>query len=80
MEVDAEDAGTNGWLRDAGGVLYHNQNASDETQSWAALVRTPRAAGRTGKLILAFGESRGAAVAAARERWQEVWTTLSGVH
>ena len=42
-------------------------------EAWVAVVRTPRAAGRRGKLIVALGGTMEEAANAAAGQWEAVW-------
>ncbi len=68
------------WLRQVEGVVYHNRNDADGDNAWVAVVRTPAASGKTGKIILAFGESIQEAAGAAEEEWNALWTSMSATH
>lgn len=68
------------WLKQVGGVAYHNQRDADGENAWVAVVRTPTANGKNSKIIMAFGESLELATEAAEEQWHQLWTGLSQVH
>ncbi len=68
------------WLKQVGGTAYHNRNDLDGKNAWVAVVRTPSAHGKVGKLILAFGESVHEAACAAEEEWNTLWSRLSVRH
>ncbi len=68
------------WLRQVEGTVYHNRNDADGDNAWVAVVRTPPANGKTGKLILAFGESVQEAAGAAEEEWNSLWSSMSATH
>jgi hypothetical protein len=68
------------WMRDVGGTLFHNKRQSGGENAWVAMVRTPQCEGRAGKIILAFGESLGAAAKAAASKWEELWVEISSLH
>lgn len=68
------------WLRQVGGTAYHNRNDVDGENAWVAVVRTPSAHGKVGKLILAFGESVHEAACAAEAEWTALWSSLSVKH
>ncbi|MDP6979759.1 MAG: hypothetical protein QF570_14325 [Myxococcota bacterium] len=68
------------WLRQVEGTVYHNRNDADGENAWVAVVHTPPANGRTGKIILAFGESIQEAATAAEEEWTSVWSSMSATH
>ena len=69
-----------GWLREVDGQLYRNGQHASGRRAWVAVVRTPGAGARRGKLIIALGSSMEEAASAARRQWQVVWQGLSGVH
>ena len=68
------------WLKQVEGTVYHNRNDADGENAWVAVVRTPAANGRTGKIILAFGESIQEAAGAAESEWNALWSSLSVQH
>jgi len=68
------------WLRQVEGTVYHNRNDADGENAWVAVVRTPAANGKTGKIILAFGESIQEAAGAAEQEWNTLWSSMSVVH
>ena len=68
------------WLKQVEGTVYHNRNGADSGNAWVAVVRTPAANGRTGKIILAFGESIQEAAGAAESEWNTLWSNLSAQH
>ncbi len=68
------------WIRQVGGVVYHNKESEDAENAWVAVVRTPAAGGKAGKIILAFGETLEDATCAAEAQWDEIWGDLSQVH
>ena len=61
------------WLQQVEGTVYRNKRDPDGENAWIAVVRTPSAPGKAGKIILAFGESLKRAAAAAEQQWQEIW-------
>ncbi|MCP4038714.1 MAG: hypothetical protein GY944_00300 [bacterium] len=68
------------WLKQVDGTVYHNRNQADGDNAWVAVVRTPPAHGKAGKLILAFGESIQEAAGAAEEEWNALWSSISARH
>ncbi len=68
------------WLREVDGQLYRNNRHPSGSEAWVAIVRTPRASGRRGKLIVALGGSMEEAASAAAGQWDEVWRGLSATH
>jgi hypothetical protein len=58
------------WLRQVDGELYRTPRGGDRA-AWVAVVRTPRAAPRTPRLIVALGESLEEATATAARQWRE---------
>ena len=68
------------WLKQVDGTVYHNPNEMDGDNAWVAVVQTPPANGRLGKLILAFGESVQEAAGAAEAEWNTLWSTISLEH
>lgn len=68
------------WLREVDGQLYRNNRHPSGREAWVAIVRTPRAAGRRGKLIVALGGSMEEAAAAAAGQWNTVWETFGPSH
>ena len=66
-----------GWIKQVGGVVYHNKKADEPDNAWVAVVRTPGAVGQAGKLILAFGETLEEATGAAEAQWDTIWSDLS---
>lgn len=68
------------WLKQVDGTVYHNRNNADGDSAWVAVVRTPAAHGKAGKIILAFGESVQEAAGAAEEEWDALWSSLSARH
>jgi len=67
------------WLRQVDGTVFRARQTDDD-ERFVAMVRTPRVAGRNGKIILAFGESYEEAARAAEEQWQSIWRTISTTH
>ncbi len=67
------------WLKQVDGSIFHNSETDDEN-AWVAVVRTPPGQGRTGKIILAFGETLPAAAAAAEQEWQTLWESFGASH
>ena len=61
------------WLRQVDGQLYRNNRHPSGREAWVAVVRTPRAAGRRGKLIVALGGTMEEAANAAARQWEAVW-------
>ncbi len=68
------------WLRQVDGTVYHNRNDADGENAFVAVVRTPPSNGKTGKIILAFGESIQEAAGAAEEEWNTLWSSMSVTH
>ena len=68
------------WIRQVDGRLYHTPKRIDKPDSWVAVVRVPAAGTRSGKLIIALGESLLEATGAAEEQWQTLWDDLSTMH
>ena len=68
------------WLKQVDGTVYHNRNDADGENAWVAVVRTPSANGKVGKIILAFGESIQEAAGAAEEEWNTLWSSISVKH
>jgi hypothetical protein len=61
------------WLRAVKGQLYRNNRHPSGKEAWVAVVRTPRAGARPGKLIVALGSSMEEAACAAEGLWQNEW-------
>lgn len=68
------------WIRQVRGSLYHNGQDPEGENAWVALVRAPAAAGRAGKLILAFGPTLTHAAEAAECEWQRLWQGFGPTH
>ncbi len=68
------------WLKQVDGVIFHNREEIDHENSWVAVVRTPAAGPKAGRIILAFGESLEEAAGAAEAQWEQIWDGLSSVH
>ena len=68
------------WLRQVKGQLYRNKAHASGKQAWVAVVRTPQAGTRKGKLIIALGESMEEATSAAEGQWQRLWERLGRSH
>ena len=68
------------WLRQVNGRLYRNERNHRKGEAWAAVVRTPHSGAKSGKLIIALGQSLQEAAAAAEGRWQVLWHDLSDLH
>ena len=68
------------WLEQVGGELYQSRNTGEDRTAWVAVVRTPRLAGRRGKLIIALGASMLEATVAAEDQWQKLWQELRTTH
>ena len=69
-----------GWLRQVDGSVYRDRHQGDANNAWVAVVRTPSANGRAGKIILAFGESLLDAAGAAEAEWQRCWSSMGVTH
>ena len=68
------------WIKQVDGVIYHNREEIDAENTWVAVVRTPAAGPKVGRIILAFGESLEAAAGAAEAQWDQIWDGLSSIH
>ncbi len=68
------------WLKQVDGTVYHNRQDNSGENAWVAVVRTPGANGKVGKIILAFGESIQEAAGAAEEEWNTLWSGISATH
>ena len=68
------------WLREVDGQLYRNNRHRSGREAWVAVVRTPQASGRRGKLIVALGSSREEAATAAAGQWHAVWRSFGPAH
>lgn len=68
------------WIEQVKGQRLRNPNDADGSKAWVVIVRTPGLGPRSGKLIVAFGDSLEDATAAAEERWQEIWETFGPLH
>ncbi len=68
------------WIHQVNGRLYHTPKKTDRPDSWVAVVRVPASGARSGKLIIALGESMLEAADAAEEKWQTLWDDLSTIH
>jgi hypothetical protein len=68
------------WLRQVQGQLYRNNRHDSGKQAWVAVVRSPRAGARKGKLIIALGDSMEEATTAAEGQWQRLWGGHSRTH
>lgn len=68
------------WLRQVKGQLYRNRKHASGKQAWVAVVRTPQAGSRKGKLIIALGDSIEEATTAAEGQWQRLWEQLGNSH
>jgi hypothetical protein len=69
-----------GWLKQVGGAAFRRKGKPKASTAWVAVVRTPPAGGRSGRIILAFGESLERATHAAEKEWEKQWATLSNLH
>ena len=69
-----------GWIKQVNGVIYHNKDEIDADNTWVAVVRTPSAGPKVGRIILAFGESLDAAAGAAEAQWDQIWDGLTSIH
>ena len=76
--MTAEEA--TAWLREVGGELYRTPPSYGDGRAWVAVVRTPDANAKRGKLIVALGESAQEATAAASEQWHHLWMKQSVLH
>ena len=63
------------WLQQVDGSIFHNSETESEN-AWVAVVRTPAHSGRTGKIILAFGDTLSAAAEAAEQEWETLWESF----
>jgi len=68
------------WLLEVDGHLYHTNNQREKPKAWVAVVRVPGAGSRSGKLIIAMGESAAEATVAAEQKWQTLWDDISNIH
>ncbi len=68
------------WLRQVNGQLYRNNHHPTGRQAWVAVVRTPRAKGRRGKLIVALGGTMEEAASAAAGQWTTIWRAFGPSH
>lgn len=68
------------WLREVNGQLYRNKPHPTGKNAWVAVVRTPRAGTKRGKLIIALGDSMEEATSAAEGQWQRLWERLGASH
>lgn len=68
------------WIQQVNGRLYHTPKQPDKPDAWVAVVRVPPSGSRSGKLIIALGESLLEAADAAEEKWQTLWANLSTIH
>ena len=68
------------WLLQVGGELYQSPHTEEGRTAWVAVVRTPPASERRGKLIIALGATMLEATAAAEAQWQQLWQGLGGSH
>ena len=68
------------WLREVEGRLYRSGPDPGGRTAWVAVVRTPGAPGRRGKLIVALGESLEEAADTALVQWERLWRALGPVH
>jgi hypothetical protein len=78
MQMTNREAMT--WLQDVNGRLYRTKKKAEKREAWVAVVRAPGTGARTGKMIIALGESAGEATSAAEETWQTLWNDLSNMH
>jgi hypothetical protein len=67
------------WLRQVDGELYRTPRGGDRA-AWVAVVRTPRAAPRASRLIVALGESLEEATATAARQWREELGASGALH
>ena len=68
------------WLRRVDGELYRTAPGRTGREAWVAVVRTPRASGEAGKMIVALGETLQDAAASAAQQWRAVWRTIGTLH
>ena len=68
------------WLKQVEGTVYRNPREDGVQHAWVAMVRTPPTQGRSGKIILAFGNSLEGAAVAAEAQWQQIWSHISQTH
>lgn len=68
------------WLRSVDGELYRAPGGRGATRAWVAVVRTPAEGSRTGKLIVALGETALDAASAAASEWRRVWIPSGALH
>ena len=64
------------WLKQVDGTVFHNKKEPEGDNAWVAVVRTPSAPGRAGKIIMAFGETLETAAIAAESEWDKIWGGL----
>lgn len=68
------------WLRSVDGELYRAPGGRGAARAWVAVVRTPGAGARRGKLIVALGETALEAASAANSEWQRIWRRAGRLH
>ncbi len=69
-----------GWLDQVGATVLHHRGKEGSSRAWVAVICTPAALGRRGKIILSFGASIEAVAADAEMRWDEIWGDLGSIH
>ena len=68
------------WLSEVEGSLYRSGPDAGGRSAWVAVVRTPGAPGRRGKLIVALGDTLEEAADTALAHWQRLWRALGPIH
>jgi hypothetical protein len=68
------------WIQQVDGRLYQNPKKANEHDEWVAVVRTPPALRKRGKVIVGIGCSLQQATSIAEQEWNARFAELSGLH
>jgi len=68
------------WIQQVDGRLYQNPKKTDQHDEWVAVIRTPPAIQKRGKVIIGIGSTLQQATQIAEQEWNELFEELSGVH
>ena len=68
------------WIQQVDGRLYQNPKKINEHDEWVAVIRTPPAIRKRGKVIIGIGCTLQQATTIAEQEWNDLFDELSGVH
>ncbi|MBW2289251.1 MAG: hypothetical protein JRG80_18850 [Deltaproteobacteria bacterium] len=68
------------WIQQVDGRLYQNPKKTNEHDEWVAVIQTPPAIRRRGKVIIGIGNTLQQATTIAEQEWNDLFDELSGIH